>query len=579
MPDLDEQIRELVTGVEPVTAAEVIAAHKSSPSNSSARYRRPRRMRSYAMGAAAMAAAICVLVAVLVYGVSSSKQTVITPTRPAGVPASWQKVTFGGLTMYAPGNWGVGSERSWGDCGLTFQPLFKDNSVELDTGAYAVVYHCPSIPATNSLPPVSGLLVDPGTYGPLSNVSGFAKRLHINGLLIDPASTSYGGILVLAVTIPGVTRPVAVEIGLAGGGKVAHTIMYSMRASGARPTVPPTTPTTTKSSNGPWPARAITTTGNAQDIVPTQEAVYWLSIGGPQVGTTAIMVMPIRYDPATGAVENGPGISSDIGSSDLAVAGGSVWVAVGSGPDVEVIRLNPTTLAIRDQVSLPVPVIIGGDGVPEVYPVVAATTNGPLWVAGGDNLWALNPTTGAIETKFDAGNEIASLSTDPAGSLLYAGGEINASGEWSIKEYDAQTGRELVHSSGEAVGPPAVAATTGGVWVSQRSGMAGGAVELSANTLQPIAPPASKRQGFGTFDAIGGVGSSVSEGTLWLTKVSQAADLVCADPRTGAIRASELTTLGPFAPVASGHSLYALTSPVGNVNDVVVITPPAKCFG
>ncbi len=103
MPDLDEQIRELVTGVEPVTAAEVIAAHQSTPGTAGVRYRRARRMRSYAMGAVAMAAAICILVVVLVYGVSSPRSTVTTPTRPAGVPASWQKVTFGGLSMYAPG--------------------------------------------------------------------------------------------------------------------------------------------------------------------------------------------------------------------------------------------------------------------------------------------------------------------------------------------------------------------------------------------------------------------------------------------------------------------------------------------
>ena len=36
-----------------------------------------------------------------------------------------------------------------------------------------------------------------------------------------------------------------------------------------------------------------------------------------------------------------------------------------------------------------------------------------------------------------------------------------------------------------------------------------------------------------------GIGSSISEGTLWLTSNAQTATLTCADPTTGAVRASE----------------------------------------
>jgi hypothetical protein len=292
------------------------------------------------------------------------------------------------------------------------------------------------------------------------------------------------------------------------------------------------------------------------------------------------MVTPVRYDPATGAVENGSGISSDdISSGDLAFAGGSVWVAVGSGSDVVLVRLDPTTLAIRDRISLPVKNDLSTARPDIIYPVITATTNGPLWVAGGEDLWAVNPTTGAFETEFNTGNEIASMSTDPAGNSLYTGGVTNFGGKWSLIEYDAHTGRVLVHTAGEAVGPPAVAATTGGVWVSQRFGMNGAAVELSSGALKRIAPPASEMQGKGTFNETGGVGTNVSEQTLWLTGSSQVANLFCADPTTGAVRASELTTFVPGAPEASGHSLYALTSPSGGVYNVVIITPPAQCFG
>jgi hypothetical protein len=228
VPDLDEQIRELVTGVKPVTAAEVIASTTFEPvPTGRLGYRRPGRLNTYAFGAAAMATAICVLALVLVFGVSSSSKTNVVS--PASVPASWQRVSFGGLTMLAPGNWPVTSQKTWGDCGTAGQPLFKASSIVLDTGAEFVQYFCPLITSHSSIPPVYGLLVDPGTYGPLVNGDGFGKCIQINGLSVCPTATDYGGILVVAVFIPGVTRSVGVEIGLAGHGKVAHTILYSMR--------------------------------------------------------------------------------------------------------------------------------------------------------------------------------------------------------------------------------------------------------------------------------------------------------------------------------------------------------------
>ncbi len=580
----------------PVTAAEVIAAHESSPTNS--RYRRPRRMRPYAIGAIAMATAICVLVGVLVFDVSQ-----LTAGRPAGVPASWQKVTFGGLTMYAPGNLPVRSEQSWGDCGLDMQPFFKNDAVELDTGASHVLYHCPRTLSPVSNTPFKGLLIDPGPYGPLPdaklpNAPGLGlKPLHVNGLTIERGASSPN--VVWAVYIPGVARPVAVEF----EGIPYYTILYSMRPSGSKPTVPPTTPSTAKSSTGQWPSRTITTKGTFRSIVATESAVYWLSFGGPQqLGSRPTMATPVRYDPTSGEVNKGPGISGDIASGDLAAAGGSVWVAVGSGPDVVVVRLDPTTLAIRDRISLPVRDHLSIAGPLTIYPVITRTINGPVWVAGGEDLWALNPATGAVETEFDAGDEIYSLSTDPTGSLLYTGGEENANeNEWSVKEYDAQSGKDRVNIQGESVWHPTVAATTGGVWVSllsgnaggqaELSGGAGGAVELSAKSLQLVAPPPSERQGFGPFVAEGGVESDVSQGTLWLAPASlgggNSPTLTCANPATGTVRANESTNLAPFEFIAEGHTLYALTSNAlafayssrSVFNTVVAISPPGACFG
>ena len=189
-----------------------------------------RRMKSYAIGALAMATAICVLAVVLVVGEISSKPTTVPP-RPASVSASWQSVTFGGLTMYAPGTWrSLQQDDSWGMCGALGEP-FDASHIFLGLGLVYTSLVCRPYNTQNSFPPVYGLAIDSGEAGPLQFVTGYAKCMHVNDLSVCPTSKNYGGILVLAVLVPGRTQPVAVEIGLAGNGKVAHTILSSMRAS------------------------------------------------------------------------------------------------------------------------------------------------------------------------------------------------------------------------------------------------------------------------------------------------------------------------------------------------------------
>jgi hypothetical protein len=250
-------------------------------------------------------------------------------------------------------------------------------------------------------------------------------------------------------------------------------------------------------------------------------------------------------------------------------------IVVGVGDNVVVKQLDPSTLAIHASESLPV-----NDGAaPQVNATLTATVDGPLWVAGGEDLWALNPSNGAVEAEIDTGNWIGSMSTDPAGSLLYVDGQTSATGGIAVTEYDAQTGKELLRVDKPlylvlAVGTGSIAATNSGVWVSVRYGMAGGAFELSAHGLSLIAPPPSKPGTFGTYDQFMGIGSGVSEQTLWLTSNAQIPTLTCADPATGAVRASEPTPVAVFAPIASGTRLYALASP----GAIVVIAPPAKCF-
>jgi hypothetical protein len=346
--------------------------------------------------------------------------------------------------------------------------------------------------------------------------------------------------------------------------------------SASKPTHPLTGASTTvaargkspnKSASSVWPIRTILSAGNGQDIAPTTYGVFWLTNDAARTSTPA-PTAPFRYLPATGRVISGPSIIGTVGSPAITVTGGWVWMVVGVGEDVVVERFDTSTLALVSKISLPVKDNLAPPG---VYPVLTATIDGPLWVAGGEDLWELDPITGAIERTLDTDTQIDSMSTDPTGNLLYTGGEGPV-----VTEYSAQSGREIKRSHPEGIVAASVAATDGGVWVTFRTGMAGEAIELSASRLSQIAPPAPRGGAtFGTYHQMGGVGVAVSEDTLWVASSSStdSVNLSCADPATGAVRASETSPLVDDE-IASGTSLYAFEG-----KSLVTITPPAKCFG
>jgi hypothetical protein len=323
---------------------------------------------------------------------------------------------------------------------------------------------------------------------------------------------------------------------------------------------PAVTPTTTLPPSG-WPVRTITSTGIDRDLAPTSHALYWLE-GPAALSAAPVMTTPVRYDLVSKQVASGAAILGLVGSPALTVTGGWVWVVVGQGSETLAEQLDLTTLALHA-----IHVLAEATAQYPPTPVLTATVNGPLWVAAGENVWALSPTSGAVEASFTSGGAVASMSTDPAGSLLYVASRLSVEGGEVVSEYSAHSGR-LLHTRSDTggVGYSTVAATGGGVWVSVRTGNAGVAYELSSDGLKVVSPT---NQGFGTYEQAGGVASGVSEGVLWLTSFSE---LTCADPNHGALRASEAVDLN--GPVANDHVVYAV-APAGGV---VAITPPATCW-
>ena len=321
-----------------------------------------------------------------------------------------------------------------------------------------------------------------------------------------------------------------------------------------------------------WPTRVLAPAPHGDVSTFANGSVYWLSFNGP-TGTDSGSMTLFRYDLASRRITRGSSITGELGG--LTVTGGWLWMVVGEGSDVVVEQLDTETLVLNYKVSLAVNNHLFSWDVNPVVPTVAATVDGPLWVAGDEDLWALNPSTGEIETEFDAGTDVFSMSTSPTGTLLYAGSQNRLQDNF-ITEYNADTGQEFMQTEIEGLGAGVSSATDEGVWIGVRTGMAGYAALLSASTLKTIAPENQKGI-FNTYHQIMGVEAWVAGGVLWVSSLSppssSAMSLSCANPDTGVVRASEVSPTN-----------YGITAVVNGVaygfdgSDLLAIVPPSACF-
>jgi hypothetical protein len=162
----------------------------------------------------------------------SPRAVTLAPGASPSVPRSWYRVSFGGLSAAVPRSWPVEHQADWS---LGCSPInlsLSEQQVLLSLGTTELAPSCPDLSSSNlSLPTYhDGLVIDPGPYGPIPADASFGPCLHIHRLRVCPTTTDAYGVLVLSIHVPGATRPVAVEIGLAGSGITARTILDSLRA-------------------------------------------------------------------------------------------------------------------------------------------------------------------------------------------------------------------------------------------------------------------------------------------------------------------------------------------------------------
>ncbi|MGH9172043.1 MAG: hypothetical protein ACRD0Z_14435 [Acidimicrobiales bacterium] len=175
----------------------------------------------------------------------SPRAAVLAGGPPPKVPSAWVPVSVARVSFkvppswldagkpYTSDEWGWLCER-WG----TSLPTPSGRLVR-DTDRFAGdSAGCAAPPPYTTKPPVTGLIVDlaPSGYWPGGGGS-LGQCLHVTGL---KACTVAGAdalravdILFVRITVPGRSAPLLIELGLAGSGLTARTVLYSLaRASG-----------------------------------------------------------------------------------------------------------------------------------------------------------------------------------------------------------------------------------------------------------------------------------------------------------------------------------------------------------
>jgi len=160
----------------------------------------------------------------------SPRAVVLASGTPPVVPTGWHRVSFGGLSAAVPKSWPIDRRTDWPiDC-VPVNLNFSEHNVLLSAGTAEFPPACPNISHLGVPTPMDGFAIDPGPDGPLTNAS-FGSCLRIHGLRVCPTRNDLDSVLVFSANLPRRNRPTAVEIGLAGSGLTARTILDSLRAA------------------------------------------------------------------------------------------------------------------------------------------------------------------------------------------------------------------------------------------------------------------------------------------------------------------------------------------------------------
>lgn len=146
------------------------------------------------------------------------------------IPSSWHRVTYGGVSVAVPADWPVVNDSQWHSCTSDYESYYREEVV-FDSGTADInLISCPGRFQSDALSASGegGLTINTGPYRALSDHFWPARQCFpVNNVTVCPLMFPYS-IMPLDVHVPGRKQPVEVDIGLAGSGEIARTILYSI---------------------------------------------------------------------------------------------------------------------------------------------------------------------------------------------------------------------------------------------------------------------------------------------------------------------------------------------------------------
>lgn len=238
--------------------------------------------------------------------------------------------------------------------------------------------------------------------------------------------------------------------------------------------------------------------------------------------------------------------------SDMAIAGGRLWVTTSAPNEGVLWRLDPSTLRVISHMRLPGAVWNQGS---------LASAGGSLWVGVAGRLERISLASGALTATVPIRNAPqVQVASDPDGTTLLVS-RGNGGGRGYVERRDPRTGALLATSRRfDGVTEPSIGGIIdGGVWLSEPTGMIGYIERVDVNTLRPTPP----REPIG--ETSNGIRAQVIDGILWVTQggLGGAKDNYCGDPVTGRKRAPlprALERAGDFL-TADANNIYYLGGP------------------
>lgn len=255
------------------------------------------------------------------------------------------------------------------------------------------------------------------------------------------------------------------------------------------------------------------------------------------------------------------------GLTDVTFGLGALWAAA----DGDLVRLNPTSLAVAASFPLPEPAQL------------VTVSGGRLWVATATSLLAVDSATGAVERSVLLGFRPSAMAGSPNGTILYVLGEKQPPTTTAapfngavLSSFNASHGGLLARRTigRSSTGPLATAKN--GVWVP----VDGMGKKRPATRIELYKGAALDPGPHMVFQAVADVVPYVADSVLWIVGIGEYRTK-CASRATGHIYANGVPVFfyGDGDMLSMGGTVYMMRHPHREPTKLLEIKPTAVCMG